>query len=161
MWSKFGIPSRPIFDPMWTFVITVAATVLIYLLFAGFERWGVRSHWAITINYYVAAILGWNLAGGASAMTATVEASWLGPLAILGLAFYPLFRLTARCSQELGVSVATISTKLSMAIPVLVFALQDGWSDLGLGQWLGLALAFPAVCLSAMDGATQTTAPRA
>ena len=87
-------------------------------------------------------------------------APWIGPLAALGLAFYPLFRLTAKCSQELGVSVATVSTKLSMAIPVLVFALHDGWSDLGLGQWLGLALAFPAVWLSAMDGATRTHRPR-
>lgn len=153
MWWTFGTPSLLILDPMWTFVITVAATVLIYLLFAGFERWGVQSNWAITINYYVAAILGWNLAGGASAMVAAVEAPWLGPLAILGLAFYPLFRLTARCSQELGVSVATISTKLSMAIPVLVFALFDGWHLVHWGQWCGLALAFPAVWLSSQGPA--------
>ena len=45
---------------MWTFVFTVAATVLIYLLFAGFERWGVQSNWAITINYYVLDLYFWH-----------------------------------------------------------------------------------------------------
>ena len=139
---------------MTAFFVTIATTVTIYLLFAGFGRWGVQTSWAITLNYFVAAGLGWTLAGGMSAMGDAMGAPWIWPLAGLGLAFYPLFRLTAKCSQELGVSVATVSTKLSMAIPVLVFAVHDGWSDLGLGQWLGLTLAFPAVWLSAMDGAS-------
>ena len=141
---------------MTAFFVTIATTVAIYLLFAGFGRWGVQTSWAITLNYFVAAGLGWTLAGGVPAMGDALTAPWIWPLAALGLAFYPLFRLTAKCSQELGVSVATVATKLSMAIPVLVFALLDGWSGLGLGQWLGLALAFPAVWLSAMDGDAQT-----
>ncbi len=141
---------------MTAFFVTIATTVAIYLLFAGFGRWGVQTSWAITLNYFVAAGLGWTLAGGVPAMGDALTAPWIRPLAALGLAFYPLFRLTAKCSQELGVSVATVATKLSMAIPVLVFALLDGWSGLGLGQWLGLALAFPAVWLSAMDGDAQT-----
>ena len=139
---------------MTAFFVTIATTVTIYLLFAGFGRWGVQTSWAITLNYFVAAGLGWTLAGGVPAMSGALAAPWIGPLSALGLAFYPLFRLTAKCSQELGVSVATVATKLSMAIPVLVFALHDGWAELGLGQWLGLALAFPAVWLSAMDGTT-------
>ena len=139
---------------MTAFFVTIATTVTIYLLFAGFCRWGVQTSWAITLNYFVAAGLGWTLAGGVPAMGGALAAPWIGPLSALGLAFYPLFRLTAKCSQELGVSVATVATKLSMAIPVLVFALHDGWAELGLGQWLGLALAFPAVWLSAMDGTT-------
>ena len=145
---------------MTAFFVTIATTVTIYLLFAGFGRWGVQTSWAITLNYFVAAGLGWTLAGGMPAMGDALAAPWIWPLAALGLAFYPLFRLTAKCSQELGVSVATVSTKLSMAIPVLVFALHDGWSDLGLGQWLGLALAFPAVWLSAMDGTSEPCRPR-
>ena len=144
---------------MTAFLVTIATTVTIYLLFAGFGRWGVQTSWAITLNYFVAAGLGWTLAGGMPAMEDAMAAPWIWPLAGLGLAFYPLFRLTAKCSQELGVSVATVSTKLSMAIPVLVFAVHDGWSELGLGQWLGLTLAFPAVWLSAMDGASEPTRP--
>ena len=77
------------------------------------------------------------------------QAPWILALALIGMFFYPLFRLTATCSQELGISVATIATKLSMAIPVLVLALADGIHDIVWGQWLGLSLAFPAVYLSA------------
>ena len=53
---------------MTAFFVTIATTVTIYLLFAGFGRWGVQTSWAITLNYFVAAGLGWTLAGGMPAM---------------------------------------------------------------------------------------------
>lgn len=137
---------------MWTFVATILSTVFIYLLFPSFKRWGVQTQWAITVNYFVAAGLGWTLAGGLDAVTTTVHTDWIVPLATLGLVFYPLFQLTARCSQELGVSVATIASKLSMAIPVLALAMVDGMHGITWGQWAGMALAFPAVWLSANSG---------
>ena len=142
---------------MLTFLATILSTVFIYLLFASFNRWGIRSAWAITVNYFVAAGLGWTLAGGTEAMLTSVQSDWIWPLALIGIFFYPLFRLTATCSQELGISVATIATKLSMAIPVLVLALADGVQDIGWGQWLGLSLAFPAVWLSAKAGDSEAT----
>ena len=114
---------------MLSFLATILSTVLIYLLFSSFKRWGVRTSWAITVNYFVAGGLGWALAGGADAMHASIHAPWILPLSLIGVCFYPLFRLTATCSQELGISVATIATKLSMAIPVLVLALADGVHD--------------------------------
>ena len=90
-------------------------------------------------------------------MLTSVQSDWIWPLSLIGVFFYPLFRLTALCSQELGISVATIATKLSMAIPVLVLALADGIFDIAWGQWLGLGLAFPAVWLSAKAGESEET----
>lgn len=142
---------------MLTFLVTIFCTVCIYLLFASFNRWGIRTAWAITVNYFVAAGLGWTLAGGSEAILTSVQSDWIWPLALIGVFFYPLFRLTALCSQELGISVATIATKLSMAIPVLVLALADGIFDIAWGQWLGLGLAFPAVWLSAKAGESEET----
>ena len=133
---------------MLTFLATILSTVCIYMLFASFKRWRIRTSWAITINYFVAAGLGWTMAGGAEAITSAWQAPWIVPLACIGALFYPLFRLTATCSQELGVSVASIATKLSMAIPVLALSLADGIHGIAWGQWLGVALAFPAVYLS-------------
>lgn len=133
---------------MLSFLATIVCTVLIFLLFSSFKRWGIQTDSAITLNYFVAAGLGWSLAGGADAVQACIQASWILPLSAIGIFFYPLFRLTATCSQELGISVATIATKLSMAIPVLVLALADGIHHIHWGQWLGISLAFPAVYLS-------------
>ena len=137
---------------MLSFLATILSTVVIFLLFPSFKRWGIRTAWAITVNYFVAGGLGWMLAGGVDAMHASIQAPWIVPLSLIGVCFYPLFRLTATCSQELGISVATIATKLSMAIPVLVLALADGMHDIHWGQWLGLSLAFPAVYLSSRSG---------
>ena len=44
---------------MLTFFATILCTVCIYLLFASFNRRGIRTAWAITLNYFVAAGLGW------------------------------------------------------------------------------------------------------
>ena len=38
---------------MTAFFVTIATTVTIYLLFAGFGRWGDQTSWAITLNYFV------------------------------------------------------------------------------------------------------------
>ena len=48
---------------MLSFLATILSTVLIYLLFSSFKRWGIRTAWAITLNYFVAGGLGWMLAG--------------------------------------------------------------------------------------------------
>lgn len=137
---------------MLSFLAAILSTVLIFLLFSSFKRWGIRTAWAITVNYFVAGGLGWMLAGGVEAMHDSIQTPWILPLSLIGVCFYPLFRLTAKCSQELGISVATIATKLSMAIPVLVLALADGIHEVHWGQWLGLSLAFPAVYLSSRSG---------
>ena len=137
---------------MVAFVLTIAFTVAIYWLFRAFKEWGLSTSWAITINYFVAALFGWSLAGGPEAMNQTLDAPWLPVVVIMGLCFYPLFQLTARCTQTLGVSVASIATKLSMAIPVIVFVLFDGMGSSHPGQWAGVALAFPAVVLASASG---------
>ena len=142
---------------MLTFLATILSTVFIFLLFPSFKRWGIRTAWAITVNYFVAAGLGWSLAGGMDAVGQSLQAPWILPLSMIGVFFYPLFRLTATCSQELGISVATIATKLSMALPVLVLAVADGMGHISWGQWLGLALAFPAVYLSARSAGGSTS----
>ena len=142
---------------MWTYPSTIACTVAIYWLFRGFERWGVSSTWAITINYGVAAALGWTMAGGMPSLEQSLNAPWMPAVALMGLAFYPLFRLTARCTQSLGVSVASIATKLSMAIPIVAFTLADGLGNTHWGQWAGVALAFPAVILASSQRDQHTS----
>jgi len=136
---------------MWTYPTTIACTVAIYWLFRGFERWGVSTTWAITLNYGVAAALGWTMAGGMPSLEQSLNAPWMPAVGLMGLAFYPLFRLTARCTQTLGVSVASIATKLSMAIPIVAFTLVDGLGSTHWGQWAGVALAFPAVVLASLQ----------
>lgn len=148
---------------MWTLVATILTTVLIFLLFGGFRRWNIQTSWALTVNYFVAAILGWSMAGGLEAVTTCLKTTWILPLSALGLFFYPLFMLTARCAQELGISVASIASKLSMAIPVAVLALVDGLDGIAPGQWVAVSLAFPAVWLassSPTERASESAARR-
>jgi hypothetical protein len=145
---------------MITFILTVACTVAIYWLFRGFAKWNVNTTWAITVNYLVAAAFGWTLAGGLDVARASVKAPWFPVVFVMGLCFYPLFQLTARCTQTLGVSVATVATKLSMAIPAVVFLWADGWHEVTWGQAAGLLLAFPAVIISSATGNTSPAGTR-
>jgi len=145
---------------MITFALTVACTAAIYWLFRGFALWNVNTTWAITLNYAVAATFGWTLAGGTEVALATTQTPWFPVVFFMGMCFYPLFQLTARCTQTLGVSVATVATKLSMALPVLVFLWADGWHEVTWGQAAGLLLAFPAVVISSAAGNEETRGKR-
>ena len=89
----------------------------IFLVFRYFKNFGVNTPMAIVINYAVAAGLGWSLAGGFEAMKQAISEPWFVTTALMGAGFLFLFNYdSALCTRELGVAVASVSTKLGLII---------------------------------------------
>lgn len=105
---------------------------------------------AIVINYFIAACLGWGLAGGTPAMKEAIEAPWFLTTVIMGAGFLFLFNMIAYCTRELGVAVASVSTKLSLIIPATVFILIDPNDILSVEKLGAFALAIVAIILSSL-----------
>src|SRR5690606_21226644 len=80
-----------------------------------------------------------------------VEASWAWGALAMGVLFICIFNLMAITSQKAGVSVASVATKMSLAIPVLVGVFLYG-DRLSLLQGLGILLALTAVFLASLKG---------
>ena len=127
----------------------------IFLTFRLFKSIGVNTPMAITINYLVAAGFGWVLAGGFETMTESVSKPWFATTAIMGTGFLFLFNLMAKCTRELGVSVATISTKLSMVIPISVFIIIYPEDQITTAKGIAILLAIITIILASSNGKEQ------
>ena len=131
-------------------LLVIIATGGVFLTFRAFETWGVDRFTAIVVNYGVASTLGWTLAGGVPMMKSAYEMPWFITTAIMGAGFLYLFNLMAKCTAVLGVAVASIASKLSLVIPVVVFLIIDP-NDIITGlKALALVLALVAIVLSSL-----------
>lgn len=111
---------------------------------------GANTRHAITINYGVAAAIGFVFFPQSLGVW---NKPWFWPSAALGLFFYLVFRFIARTTQINGVSAASIATKMSVIIPVStgIVLLDESLSWLKL---LGILLGLMAVFFASGGGKT-------
>ncbi|WP_420322832.1 EamA family transporter [Flagellimonas sp.] len=125
-------------------VLSVLCSSFLFVIFKLFDVYKVQTLYAIVVNYVVACIVGLLLSESDFNFSEILQRSWfLGAIA-LGTFFIIVFNLMAKTSQVAGVSVASVATKMSLAIPVVigVFLYQEQLSVL---QITGIFLALAAV----------------
>ena len=103
---------------MFYLIIGIACNILLLLILRSFQKFNVASFPAIVVNYFVA--------GSFSLLftkpkTIYMEAThlWL-PALFLGALFVSIFYLISQTTEKMGVSVASVSNKMSVVIPVLL-----------------------------------------
>ena len=118
--------------------------------FKSFSKFKINSFPAIISNYIVCVITG-TLYVGFNTVKSRVafEADWFYAAIFLGLVFMSTFYLMARTTQLRGVAVATVASKMSLAIPVIfsLFIFKIGNSELDLVNYAGILLAFIAILM--------------
>ncbi len=128
-------------------LFSIICSTLIFVIFKYFDKFGVNNLQAIIVNYVVAFSLGMSLHGFETNLLEIPEKNWFWNAFILGIIFIWLFRLMAIASQKIGVSVVSITVKMSLAIPVLfgIFYYQESVNFIKI---LGIGLALFAVYLA-------------
>lgn len=131
-------------------ILTILANVGIFLVFRAFAKFKVNTLPAIVINYPVCVITG-SLYTGPAYVASRIDptAGWFIFSALLAIVFVCTFFLMARTTQVRGVAVATVASKMSLAIPVVfsLFIFKIATSELDSLNYLGIALAFLAIWL--------------
>jgi hypothetical protein len=137
-------------NPLSYLFISISLSTGIFLLFQAFKLWNIDSLKAIVINYGVAGSLGWWLAGGTDTFHRAWESDprWVGTGLAAGGLFIYLFQLIAKSAQENGITVTSISAKLSMVIPVAIFLLFDPGDTVTVKKMAAIGLSIPAIVLS-------------
>ncbi|MEE9363329.1 MAG: DMT family transporter [Cellulophaga sp.] len=127
--------------------LSVLFTSLIYVVFKLFSVYKIETFYAITANYVVACITGLLFYGKPIILNEIPEKPWFLGSLFLGFFFIVIFNLIAQTSQKIGISAASIATKMSLVIPVLVgvFLYKE---HLGGIQIIGILLALVAVYLA-------------
>lgn len=134
-------------------LLSILCSSLIFIVFKLYAVHKVETFYAIIVNYLTACIVGLLLYDGALSPLKIPTTNWFPVTLLLGVLFIVIFNLMARTSQIMGVSVASVATKMSLVIPVilgiLVYREQLGWI-----KFLGIALALGAVFFTSMKDKT-------
>jgi len=126
-------------------IFSILCSTFLVLLFKAFSLYNVNSFNAIVINYGICVLCGIALDGGFDLM-AVAEKPWLYVAIVLGTLFISGFFAMAKTVQHYGVTVGSVTSKMSIAISVsvaiILFNENASWLKV-----LGIAAALVSVFL--------------
>ena len=134
-------------------MLCVLANVGIFLCFRLFKTYDLDTFQAIVFNYIFCVVTGVIFTPDLPfELTFDVGSPWVLIAMVLGLVFIGTFYLMALTTQRFSMTVSSIASKMSLIIPVLVslLVLQVYSKDYTLLNYLGMAVAFPAILLSSL-----------
>jgi uncharacterized membrane protein len=135
--------------------LSIVVSTLLFSCFRLFPQYGVRLEEAVVVNYIVAAILAISMAGPEHAWGRMDEPSTMAGV-LMGLAFLYMFKKIGECTQQLGLGVVAIATKMSIVLPMTFFMVWDPADAMNWQKGLAVILAFPAVYLASDSGQAST-----
>ena len=125
-------------------VLSICCSSLIFVIFKLYDIYKIETLFAIITNYFVACLVGLYFYSGEVKPLEIVEQPWFLGTLLLGLLFIVVFNLMAKTSQTVGVSVASVATKMSLVVPV-IFGVLVYKETLGFLKVLGILMALAAV----------------
>ncbi|MDC7997835.1 DMT family transporter [Gilvibacter sediminis] len=137
-------------------ILSIVSSTIILTLFKAFGRLKVNTFQAIVVNYIVAASCGYIAYGVLNLEDAPWTKSWFMPALCLGILFIAIFNLMALTAQRLGLSVVSVATKMSVAIPIL-FGFLYYKEVATFPKLIGIGLALVALYLSSKKSGAQTS----
>ncbi|MEO6166465.1 MAG: hypothetical protein ABIO46_01905 [Chitinophagales bacterium] len=129
-------------------VLSILCSTYLVIVFRVFKFYKVDMLQGIVVNYITCVVTGM-IVSGAIPSTQIFKEDWFPYAAFLGCSFFFIFNMMAFVAANIGVTLTSVSSKLSMAIPVTAAIYLYG-QQLTIIKLLGLLLAFIAVYLTAV-----------
>ncbi len=128
-------------------LLSILSSSVIFITFKITERFKTNLIKLITVNYLVAAILGFSFNRHPISILNVFTSNWLPYALLIGFSFILMFFLIGYSTRLSGVAVTTIAGKLSMVIPIL-FSILYFSEKTTILKISGLVLATIAVVLT-------------
>ncbi len=125
-------------------LLTTTLFSLMMICFKLFPRYNVNSLHAIVVNYLVAGTCGFFFQNG---YQSPLSEGWNSHSVLVGLLFIMVFNTMAISVKEVGLSITTVTSKMSFVIPVIC-AITLYSEPLTWLKFVGLILAVVAIYLS-------------
>ncbi len=132
-------------------ILSILSATAILIMFKVLEHRKIRLLLPIIINYLTATGLGLGLTFGNSGTAGIFKAPWLFMALIIGILLICLFWVIGLSTQKAGMAVTTISTRMSVIIP-MAFSICWLNEDLNLLKAGGMAMGLAALALSGRKG---------
>ncbi len=134
-------------------ILGIVANVLLFLAVRSFSIFKIDSLQAIVVNYYVCVVTGLIFIGKPTILLdVDFGASWSWFALFIGLLLVAGFYVTALTAQLLGVTVASVASKMSMVFPILfsLFFMKIESKSFSFLNYSGMALAVFSIYLSSI-----------
>ena len=141
---------------MFYLLISICISSFLFVIFKLFDVLKVNTFQAIVVNYFVAAVLGFYLSNNSVSFQEIPNQPWFIGAFLLGIMFILVFNVMALTSQKNGLSVAPVSSKMSVVIAI-VFGVWYYEESLGFIKLSGILLALIAVYLTSVKEKKETT----
>lgn len=135
-------------------ILSITASLLIFVIFKLLERYKVNTFQAIVVNYIVAFGFGIGSNQQMVVFKDVFEAKWFLGSVIVGAMFIGLFTIIAKTAQKNGLSVASVASKMSVIIPI-VFGIILYQESIGYQKVIGIVLALVSVYLVSVKSKTS------
>ena len=128
-------------------LISICISSFLFVIFKLFDVLKINTFQAIVVNYFTAAVLGFYLSNNSVSFTEIPYQPWFFVAFLLGIMFILVFNIMALTSQKNWLSVASVSSKMSVVIAI-VFGVWYYEENLSLIKFIGILLALIAVYLT-------------
>ena len=134
------------------FIIGVCLSVSLFVIFRGFNQFKVNMLQAIVSNYFVCIITGFIFIGDFGVISKiSLDKTWVQIAMGMGFVFIATFYLMGYTAQKVSVTASSLSSKISLIIPVLFSLLYlNTTQDFGVFRYIGLILVFGAIILTSI-----------
>ncbi|HKK12817.1 MAG TPA: hypothetical protein VJ945_08285 [Flavobacteriaceae bacterium] len=126
----------------------------IFACFKLFDKFKLDTLLAIVVNYITACAFGLLVYDIPMKTQEILTSKWFYGAFLLGILFIAIFQVMALTAQRNGLSVASISAKMSLVIPI-TFGLYLYHESAGIQKIIGIILALVAVYLSSVKSGTN------
>lgn len=125
-------------------ILAIVFSSLLYIVFKIFTKFKINTFQAIVFNYCTAFLVGVFIATEKINFSVLWHKPWIMYSIVLGSLFILVFNFMGKTSQENGVTVASVSSKMSMIIPIL-FGVLYFKESITFVKTIGILLALIAV----------------
>ena len=137
-------------------ILAILFSTAIFVVMRLFSRFNLDNHQALMWNYATATVIGYAMSALNGPVASPVSEPWF-PLSLLtGFWFILTYVLMVVSSQRSGVTVTSLSSKLSVVIPTL-FGILMLHEHLSLAAGIGIGLALVALFLVVMKKGEKVT----
>ena len=127
---------------MFYLLFSICISSFLFVIFKLFDVLKINTFQAIVVNYLTAAILGFYLSNNSVSFQQIPSQPWFLGAFLLGIMFILVFNIMALTSQKNGLSVASVSSKMSVVIAI-IFGVWYYEESIGLVKLIGILLGIP------------------
>ena len=138
-------------------VLTILTTSLLFFIFKLFEKFEINTFQAIVANYVTCVFTGLIFNPQASEGILNFELNWAPFSLMMGCIFIAIFNLIGLTVKMSGISAVSVSTKISMVIPIIfsLAFLDTSHKEFNFLNYSGLVLSLLAVYFTSKKETNQ------